>query len=283
MYRLGRTPTLGVMVTPEPHVLACVEVGGSGAQTVVFEGSSFQIRAGVDVPCGASLALAVPGLIENGRVVHASSIGWNDVDPASALLLPQRPLLVLNDAEAAALGEWTLRPGCARLLYVGLGTGIGGAVVENGRVIACNLLGHAGGFGDAECLCGKSGCLETLAAGWALPRPVPTSQLAGIASAIAGAVTREPAARDAMVVVAGGLVDSCPSLVGLVAGELAGWQLFTTLRPDGAKSAAAWGLRWAVASVAERQPQGGRDGDTRDPRTIDRPYEGDDDVLSAGY
>ena len=153
--------------------LACIEIGGSGVQTVVFSGGTHRFVNGVEVPSGAVVAVAVPGHIVDGRVATASTLGWTDVDPAMKLGLAVRPALVCNDAEAAALGEWVLRGRSdPRLVFIGVGSGIGGAVVDEGVVTHCNLFGHQPGFGSRLCSCGRSGCLETVAAGWAMPRPL---------------------------------------------------------------------------------------------------------------
>ena len=113
-------------------MLACVEVGGSGNQTVLFdEDATPVIFDRAHQPFGARLALAVPGIIEGDRVLAASNLNWHDVDPVSALGLAGPAAAVCNDAEAAALGEAELRGmgSGGSLVFVGLGTGVGGAIV----------------------------------------------------------------------------------------------------------------------------------------------------------
>ena len=150
---------------------ACIEVGGSGVQTVLFDGDKPpRIVVGAVAPEGAAVAIAVPGWVADGRVLAASNLGWFDVDPAQALGLGVRAQAVCNDAEAAALGESVLRDG-ADLVYVGLGTGVGGAIVADGAVVAANRFGHATGFSDKTCPCGQIGCLETVAAEHHQARP----------------------------------------------------------------------------------------------------------------
>ncbi|MDI6893518.1 MAG: ROK family protein [Bacillota bacterium] len=88
------------------------------------------------------------------------------------------PVVVENDANAAALGE--ARHGAGRgfslVVYFTLGTGVGGGVVCDGRIFsgvrgAAAELGHlvvrAGG---EPCRCGGRGCLEAYASGPALVR-----------------------------------------------------------------------------------------------------------------
>lgn len=230
--------------------LACVEVGGGGIETVLLGGPDPIVLAGAHLPAGLPLLMAVPGLIAGIRVVAASNLGWLDVDPALQLGLATSAELVLNDAEAAALGESALRDGAA-LTYVGLGTGVGGAVVADGRVLGANLLGHGGSFSDDACPCGRTGCLETVAAGWALPEPLTAGDLPAIATAVAAAVRDEPLATAPLVVVAGGLARRHPALVDAIGAALPDRAVQPTAAPDNVKSAAAWGLALAYGQSCE--------------------------------
>jgi len=88
------------------------------------------------------------------------------------------PVVVDNDANAGTLGEW--RFGAGRdvddLLYVNIGTGIGGGVIANGALVrgAQNLAGEIGHIvvrrDGPLCTCHKRGCLEACAAGPAIAR-----------------------------------------------------------------------------------------------------------------
>lgn len=231
--------------------LACVEVGGGSVQTVLFRGDDHELRDGAQQPSGAGLAIAVPGLIDGDVVAEASNLGWRNTDPVAALGLRGPALVVVNDAEAAALGEASLRGrrGLTELVFVGIGTGIGGAVVRDGRVAAGNLFGHANGFGDTPCRCGRSGCLETIAGGWALPDPIPRAHLDDVATAVAVGVGREEIAGRGPVVVGGGIARRYPQLVRLIADRLPERRVEASLAPGRAKSAAAWGLRRLVEDL----------------------------------
>ena len=88
------------------------------------------------------------------------------------------PVVVDNDANAGTLGEWKFGAGLGfnDLLYVNIGTGIGGGIVSGGRLLrgAQNLAGEIGHLvvapGGPECTCGKRGCLESCASGDAIAR-----------------------------------------------------------------------------------------------------------------
>lgn len=227
---------------PVNQQLTCIEVGASGVETVLLESATVvHRRLGVVAPAGQPLLIAVPGLVAGTRVLSASNLGWYDVDPAEQLGLVGPADVVCNDAEAAALGESVLRPGQPDLVFVGLGTGVGGAVVQGG-VAQANLFAHGGSFGDRACGCGRVGCLETVAGGWALPDRLTDGHLAKLAGAIAQAVDDEPRATPSLVVLAGGLTAAYPLLVALLAAALPGRQVVPTAAPT-TKSAAAWGLR----------------------------------------
>ncbi len=244
----------------DPHrLLACVEIGGGSMQTVLFSnGDQPRLLDGAHHPDGSILALAVPGLISDGIVVHASNLDWRNVDPVEVLGLDGPAAVVLNDAEAAALGEAALRgtDGLGSLVYLCIGTGIGGAVIRGGKVIRSNLFGHnaedhGSSFGDKACRCGRHGCLETVAAGWALPEPLGEKELTILAERLAAAIEVHSLADDGTVVIAGGIARRYPDLVHLLKLRLGKREIEHTLAPYDAKSAAAWGLRYLIRGAVE--------------------------------
>ena len=83
-----------------------------------------------------------------------------------------------NDARGALLGEWCYGAGRGvdNLVMVTFGTGVGTAVLLNGKLLtgphfsAGILGGHIlVNSGGRKCTCGAVGCLETEASGWVLP------------------------------------------------------------------------------------------------------------------
>jgi predicted NBD/HSP70 family sugar kinase len=195
---------------------------------------------------GARLAIATPGLVADNKVVAASNLGWFDVDPAEVLGIGPSAALVLNDAEAAALGELALRDATDDLMYVSLGTGVGGAVVIDGVITGSNLFGHASGHSDMACVCGRVGCLETVAGGWALPAPLSANDVNVVARAVSAAIEREPLATPELVVIGGGLARRYPHLVDAIEESLPHRVVEPSAAPQGFKSASAWGLRAAL-------------------------------------
>jgi glucokinase len=128
-----------------------------------------------------SVGIGAAGFVAADRatVVFAPHLSWRD-EPLEANL--QRrvpvPISVDNDANAAAWAEW--RFGAARgeshVVMVNLGTGIGGAILLEGRIVR-GRYGIAGEFGHMQvvpaglrCECGNKGCWEQYASGNALVR-----------------------------------------------------------------------------------------------------------------
>ncbi len=119
------------------------------------------------------VGIGVPGPVVDDRYVPicANLGGWGDLDVAETLssLLDGISVKVGNDANVAALGEiWMgTAKGCNSMVMVTLGTGVGGGVIVNGRVV-CGAFGAGGEIGHitvnphetATCGCGKKGCLE---------------------------------------------------------------------------------------------------------------------------
>ncbi|HQT24982.1 MAG TPA: ROK family protein [Burkholderiales bacterium] len=119
-----------------------------------------------------AIGIGFPGFIDPGTMRVASSPnlpGLAHVDLRTPLSSRFGiPVIVENDALAAAYGEQAFSPG-ENLIYVGLGTGVGGGLILQGKPYpgehgVAMEIGHiiveAGG---RPCGCGNSGCLERYA------------------------------------------------------------------------------------------------------------------------
>lgn len=121
------------------------------------------------------VALGAPGIISirDGTVVASPNLpGWRDVPlrdrVAAAVGLP---VILENDANAAAYGEYWrgAGAGCQSMVLLSLGTGVGGGLVLSGELWrgADGMAGEIGHVtvepGGRTCRCGNSGCLETYA------------------------------------------------------------------------------------------------------------------------
>lgn len=133
-------------------------------------------RPGKEVIC---LGIGAPGPLnpQTGEVYQAPNLGWLGV-PLKEMLEGELavPVKVDNDANLAALGEYTYGAGAhlGHLFYITVSTGVGGGIVLNGQI----LHGAGGGAGEVGhmkvqiggpfCSCGRRGCLEALASGSAM-------------------------------------------------------------------------------------------------------------------
>jgi glucokinase len=96
-----------------------------------------------------------------------------------------------NDANCGGYGEalYGAGKGCASVLYINVGTGIGGAVIIGARVhhgahSTAGEIGHSIVLPDGPlCTCDKHGCLEALSSGSALARE---GRAAGLGDEITG-------------------------------------------------------------------------------------------------
>ena len=103
--------------------------------------------------------------------------GWAGISLAETIQEAfQLPVRVVNDVQAMALGELHFGEGrgVQHFLSLALGTGVGGAIVLNGRLYrgASGAAGEMGHMvireGGRSCPCGKKGCLEAYASGVSL-------------------------------------------------------------------------------------------------------------------
>lgn len=131
----------------------------------------------------AAMVCALPCIVAPDRSRVTRTFGKYDDAPdfdlnAWAVAQMGIPCLLENDARAAALGEWKsgAGQGVENLAMITLGTGIGTAVISEGRPlfgahgVAGNLCGHnTMHVGGRQCICGLRGCVEAHAASWALP------------------------------------------------------------------------------------------------------------------
>lgn len=121
------------------------------------------------------VALGAPGIISSreGTVVASPNLpGWRDVPLRDRIKAAVGlPVLLENDANAAAFGEYWLGAGvgCHSMVLLTLGTGVGGGLVLAGGLWrgADGMAGEIGHItvepGGRVCRCGNAGCLETYA------------------------------------------------------------------------------------------------------------------------
>ncbi|MEW6636422.1 MAG: ROK family protein [Actinomycetota bacterium] len=128
------------------------------------------------------VCLAVPGLIlsQKNTVIFSPNLRAIEGIPLKEEIEPRigMPLTIENDANAAAWGEFRFGAGSEvdHLVFVTLGTGIGGGVISHGLLMR-GAQGSGGELGHVtidptgpRCACGNRGCFEALASGTAIGR-----------------------------------------------------------------------------------------------------------------
>lgn len=127
-------------------------------------GGMEKIRAmGIGAPCGNYY---------KGTIEHAANLVWaKGIVPLANMFVNELgiPVVVTNDAKAAAMGEmkYGVAVGMSNFVELTLGTGVGSGIVANGQLIY-GFDGFAGELGHMivepdgrPCGCGRKGCLET--------------------------------------------------------------------------------------------------------------------------
>ncbi len=184
---LGGTNIRAALIADDGRILARVRRETRGADGL--EPTLARIAAAIEEVRESEPSIAIsgvgigcPGPLDprTGIVLRAPNLpGWIDV-PLKAVLegLVSMPVVVENDANAAALGESWLGAGegASSLVLITLGTGIGGGIVLGGRIWR-GALGFAGEIGHTmfvldghPCGCGNRGCLEQYASATGLVR-----------------------------------------------------------------------------------------------------------------
>ena len=127
------------------------------------------------------IGVGVPGpVLEDGSVSVCVNLGWGQVQVADELSSKTGLLVkVGNDANVAALGEmWQGGgKGYTGVVMVTLGTGVGGGIIHNGKIIP-GANGAGGEIGHITvnteetdtCGCGRHGCLEQYASATGIVR-----------------------------------------------------------------------------------------------------------------
>ncbi len=135
----------------------------------------------IDNDAVIGVGVGAPGPVDAEGVVHrAVNLGWGTFSIKDTLEdLLNMPVMAGNDANVAALGEMWMGGGRGYkdLVVVTLGTGVGGGIIINGKMLT-GAIGAGGEIGhihldDNEtevCGCGNKGCLEQYASATGITR-----------------------------------------------------------------------------------------------------------------
>ena len=138
-------------------------------------------QEGISKDAVEGVGVGVPGPVKsNGVVNRCVNLGWGVVNVAEELgALTGLEVKVGNDANVAALGEMYQggAKGCKDVVMVTLGTGVGGGIIIDGKIVA-GFHGAGGEIGHITvnedeieaCNCGQYGCLEQYASATGIVR-----------------------------------------------------------------------------------------------------------------
>ncbi len=179
---IGGTKIAGALVAENGEILKETRVPtptSDPAQLVkAVVGVIQELREGQSV-LGVGVAMA--GFIDaqQSSVIYGTNFGWKNF-PLKTEIEAQLdlPVIVENDANAAAWAEYRFGAGRGyqHMVMLTLGTGVGGAVIVDGRMLrggfgVAGELGHLRVVPDGiACGCGQKGCIESYASGTALVR-----------------------------------------------------------------------------------------------------------------
>lgn len=169
-------------------------------------------KAQIDRSTVVGVCAAMPGLIEQGtgRVVFSPNFGWQDV-PMQEWMNEVLPYQVIVENANRAQARWEVRPSRRNenltVFCVGLGYGIGSALIQNSQVYYGSS-GTSGEFGHItvcrengrRCSCGNTGCLEAMASGAAIAEQGRELVGAGKARVLQSMCHNNPAQIDAKLV-----------------------------------------------------------------------------------
>lgn len=178
---IGGTNIKLASVTPAGRVVArgVVETRAEQGPAPAFRAIHAAARTLVGRESLAGVGIACAGLIDTrtGTIHAAPNLpAWRGARLSG---LAGRtfgvPIVIENDATAAAFGEAFVR-GLRDLVMITLGTGVGGGIVSDGRVVQ-GATGFAGEVGHMvldpagpPCRCGARGCLEAYAGAYGIVR-----------------------------------------------------------------------------------------------------------------
>ena len=157
--------------------ITCAEMGESIASFI----KKLAARIGVAESEIAAVGMGTPGTVDSkkGIIVYSNNIKFEKAPIVAEVKKHLScPVVVENDANAAALGEaiFGAAKGLSDVVLITLGTGVGTGIVVNGDIITGKGgAGAEGGhimlkMGGEPCSCGRRGCFEAYASASALLR-----------------------------------------------------------------------------------------------------------------
>ncbi len=180
---IGGTKIAGGVVAEDGRIIDRIRVVTPTDTAALAQAVSDMVSALASRNEVHAVGVAAAGYIDRTRSVmlHSPNIAWHN-EPLRAEFEARigRPVTLENDANAAGWGEYRFGAGrgSSDMVMVTLGTGVGGAIVNDGVLLigangSAAELGHMRFVrGGRPCGCGQNGCLEQYASGRALQREI---------------------------------------------------------------------------------------------------------------
>jgi glucokinase len=178
---VGGTKIAAARISSHGEILAREVVPSPADETDAIVGTMVAAARALHTPEVVVVGISAAGMVESGTGImrFAPNLAWRDLDLRMRLGEPLGlPTVVENDNNAAAWGEHRFGAGRGRrhVLFVGVGTGIGGGIIMDGALVRgahgfAAEIGHIVVQPDGErCGCGNRGCWETVASGTTISR-----------------------------------------------------------------------------------------------------------------
>jgi len=178
------------------------EGGAAIVETITEAVREAVSAAGIATDGVAGIGVGSPGPldVEAGVILFSANLNVRDfpLGPELSKRLG-RPVLLQNDVRVGGYGEFRLGAGRGHrsLLAAFVGTGIGGCLVCDGKVVAGST-GNAGEIGHivvkaggSRCGCGRRGCMEAYASRTAIARRLAKSVRRGLPTVLAGKLDKK--------------------------------------------------------------------------------------------
>jgi glucokinase len=185
---LGGTFVKVALVSDEGHIVFTnkLPIGNQATKDIILDTIEKIIQMAIEEANIKELdvigiGLGTPGIVQDGVILGGSENldGWENIDLSTYYTQKfDLPVLVDNDANLMGLGEfyYGAAKGCTDVVFLTIGTGIGGAIIANGELYGGyqnrgTELGHITVKHDGlDCNCGGRGCLEVYSSTTALIR-----------------------------------------------------------------------------------------------------------------
>jgi glucokinase len=178
---VGGTNIRVARVSADGRILQKVAGRSDADPAIALERIVEMIRV-VDAPDVTAIGIGIPGRVDYRQRLVLSG-GYLDLSRVEAAKWIEdqtgKPVVIDNDCSMALVAEAAVgaAKGFRNIVMLTIGTGIGGAIMENDRIVrgarSAGQLGHITvDFNGRSCACGRRGCVETEASGTALGRHI---------------------------------------------------------------------------------------------------------------